>query len=245
MKLLFAYIGSILGSFMGLMSYRLPLNVDIIKDRSKCESCGKLLRPIELIPIFSYIRQRGRCRICKEPIRIINFLIEIVNGLIFLIYIKYYDVNIVSFISLLCLDLLIVMSLIDIGYKIIPNIISLSLLTLSIGKSILVGRFLPRLISTIIFIGFIVLVYLLSRKSIGMGDIKIFLGLGFFWSGDMFILNIFLSVLIGSLYSILMIATGRLNIKDKIAFGPFILIGYLMTLTLGGYILDIYKLYFF
>ena len=77
-------LGSILASFYGVIGYRLPKNESLIKPKySYCPNCHKRLKWYELIPIFSYIIQLGKCRECKTNIPIMYLFIEIVSGLLF------------------------------------------------------------------------------------------------------------------------------------------------------------------
>lgn len=75
-------IGLCLGSFITMLSYRLPRRLSIVRPRSYCPSCRTILRPIELIPVLSWMLQRGRCRHCGDTIRPRYPLIEIVTALL-------------------------------------------------------------------------------------------------------------------------------------------------------------------
>ena len=81
--LIFA-MGTIFGSFLTLAVYRIPLKKDITHERSFCPNCKHRLEFLDLIPVFSYIFLKGRCRYCNEKIRIRYFLLEILSGFVFL-----------------------------------------------------------------------------------------------------------------------------------------------------------------
>ena len=78
-------IGSLFGSFFSLATYRLPRHQDIVATRSYCTSCKHKLGFFNLIPIFSYIFQGGKCSFCNEKISIRYFLLEVVNGVLFVL----------------------------------------------------------------------------------------------------------------------------------------------------------------
>lgn len=83
-------LGAFFGSFFTLAIYRIPLNKNITHERSFCPNCNHKLGAIDLIPVFSYIFLGGKCRYCKEKIRIRYFLLEILSGTVFvLIYLSY------------------------------------------------------------------------------------------------------------------------------------------------------------
>lgn len=79
-------IGTLFGSFFSLATYRLPRHQDIIATRSYCTSCKHKLGFFDLIPVLSYIIRGGKCKYCKEKISIRYFLLEVSNGLIFVIF---------------------------------------------------------------------------------------------------------------------------------------------------------------
>ena len=77
-------IGIVFGSFYILAVYRIPKGQDITHTRSYCPKCNHKLSFLDLIPVFSYIFLRGKCRYCKEKIRPRYFILEILSGLLFL-----------------------------------------------------------------------------------------------------------------------------------------------------------------
>lgn len=92
-------MGAFIGSFASLAVYRIPIKEDILIKHSYCPICKEKLVLKDLIPIFSYIFLRGRCSHCGEKIRVRYLLLEIVSGLLFLLFflsfdIDLYDVNI-------------------------------------------------------------------------------------------------------------------------------------------------------
>lgn len=79
-------IGVLLGSFYTLAVYRIPLKQDITHTRSYCPKCNHRLNFLDLIPVFSYVFLGGKCRYCKNKIRPRYFIIEILSGIVFLIF---------------------------------------------------------------------------------------------------------------------------------------------------------------
>lgn len=93
--LIFA-IGTLFGSFFTLAVYRIPLHQDITHERSYCPKCNHKLVFLDMIPIFSYIFLGGKCRYCKEKIRIRYLLLEILTGTVFLLFAISLKINIVN-----------------------------------------------------------------------------------------------------------------------------------------------------
>lgn len=87
-------IGAFLGSFCTLAVYRIPLKQDITHERSYCPNCKHKLGFFDLFPIFSYIFLGGKCRYCKEKIRPRYLIIEVLSGIVFLLYVLSLNINI-------------------------------------------------------------------------------------------------------------------------------------------------------
>ena len=102
MELLIIYltifaIGTIFGSFFTLAVYRIPLHQDITHERSYCPNCNHKLSFLDMIPILSYIFLGGKCRYCKQKIRIRYLLLEILTGIVFLLFAMSINFSIISF----------------------------------------------------------------------------------------------------------------------------------------------------
>ena len=93
MDVIFFIMGAFFGSFFTLAVYRIPLKKDITHEHSYCPNCNHKLAILDLIPIFSYIFLGGKCRYCKQKIRIRYFLLEILSGIVFMLYAKSFSIN--------------------------------------------------------------------------------------------------------------------------------------------------------
>lgn len=119
-------MGSLIGSFLTLATYRIPLNQDITYERSYCPKCGHKLGFLDLIPIFSYIFLGGKCRYCKTKISKRYITIEITSGILAVLLglclrLDIYDLNLLSvydfWISILYIVLLYLTAVIDIEHR--------------------------------------------------------------------------------------------------------------------------------
>lgn len=87
-------MGTFFGSFFTLAVYRIPLKKDITHEHSFCPNCGHKLGTLDLIPIFSYLFLRGKCRYCGEKVRIRYLLLEVLSGIVFLLaYLSFHIQN--------------------------------------------------------------------------------------------------------------------------------------------------------
>lgn len=89
-------MGTVFGSFFTLAVYRIPLKQDITHTRSYCPNCNHKLQFLDMIPILSYVFLGGKCRYCKEKIRPRYVLLEILSGLVFLLFAISINLNIFS-----------------------------------------------------------------------------------------------------------------------------------------------------
>src|SRR5699024_5409234 len=123
-------IGSIFGSFYNVVGLRVPLGVDFIKNRSECVHCKSELSWFELIPIFSYVLQKGKCRHCHTSISIIYPIIELCTVFLFLFaYINFgWNFDLIVIMLLISLSIIILVS--HLLYMLIPNQIWLFFLPL-------------------------------------------------------------------------------------------------------------------
>jgi len=185
MKLFYAFmlfiLGSVLASFYGVLSTRGPVGESIVKPRSHCNKCKRVLHFYELIPILSYIFLGGQCKSCKTKLPIYEPISEIMLGLAFSLSYLYYGVSYEFFMALVLSSLALNIFISDFKYMIIldsPLVVS-SILILIIRfiyqgyRGLLVslgsGIFLFLLM---LFIGFLGK-KLFKRDALGGGDIKL------------------------------------------------------------------------
>ena len=119
--LLIFITGLVLGSFFNVVICRVPEKKSIVKPRSSCPSCGAVLMPIDLIPVLSFLLQKGKCRYCKSPISPQYLLVELAAGLMFTaIYLKY-GISPEFFFAGYLMSILLIVFFIDLKHMIIPN----------------------------------------------------------------------------------------------------------------------------
>lgn len=228
-KIIILLIGIIVGSFLNVCIYRIPQNQSIVSPSSHCFHCHTPLKPSDLIPVFSYVFLRGKCRYCNTKFSIRYLMVEVLTGIIFLILSFKYGLssNYIFYIILACI--LICITFIDYDHKIIPDeLILLGFvfgllykLTLYLFMKEPIG-FMNTILGFSLGGGLFLLIAILSKGGMGGGDIKLMAMLGF-WLGWRHIIFIsFLSFIIGSIISIGLLLTKVKTRKDAIPFGPFI-----------------------
>ena len=118
--ILFIY-GLVLGSFFNVVGLRVPLKKSIATPRSACPTCGHQLTPLELIPVLSYIFQKGRCRGCQSRISPIYPFFELLTGILFAAAPYFVGWSAELFVALTLISLFMIIIVSDIHYMIIPD----------------------------------------------------------------------------------------------------------------------------
>ena len=118
-------LGLVIGSFLNVCIYRIPLNLSIVSPRSRCTACGHELSWFENVPVVSYFVLRGKCRSCGAPFSVIYPLVELTTGAVFTAGYWWYGLTPLLAARLLFACAMIVLFVIDLQHKILPNEITL------------------------------------------------------------------------------------------------------------------------
>jgi leader peptidase (prepilin peptidase) / N-methyltransferase len=234
--------GLIIGSFCNVVIYRLPQGKSIIRPGSHCRSCAAPIHPWDNIPVFSYLLLRGRCRACRERISLRYPGVEVTSGVLYvLVWMKFGLTTLFAFYALFISSLLII-ALIDLDHKIIPNIITLPGIAVGLILSVWILPITP-LASLLGLLAGGVLFYLIavvSKGGMGGGDIKLIAMIGAFlgWQGALF--TTFAGALLGSLVGMMLMLLGKKGRKDKVPFGPFLSCGAILFMLFGDYLIHWY-----
>lgn len=221
------FLGAIFGSFANLVINRTIRQVSIISPPSHCESCGHRLYPLDLVPIFSFLFLKGRCRYCREKIPRDNLFLELISGLFLLIF---FDPNNILASTLLYsgLILALIIALIDLKtfdiYMV--QILYLGLIGLTYRIKFIGLDFL-FIKNTLIFILAYGIIYYLSRAGVGDGDIYYYLALFLFLTDDKLLWFILISLWLGAISGIV-IALKHKSTKLVIPFCIYIFMAYLI-----------------
>ncbi len=246
-----AVLGLIFGSFATAVAYRLPRSESISSGRSKCPNCGNMITAIQNIPVFSYVVLRGRCKHCGDRISIRYPLIELVTALLFIGAALRFEVSAEAVIYAGFFWALVVLTVIDLEYKLLPNKVvfptfiagwaGLAIAALAGGHP---ARLVGAAVGAAIFGGFFFLVASLYPAGMGGGDVKLafVLGtfLGYIGGPGVVLVGMFLSFLIGGMVGVGVMVTSGGDRKMQVPFGPFLALGTVLGIFLGGPLLDAY-----
>lgn len=241
-----ALIGLIVGSFLNCLIWRLYKEESII-GRSYCPRCRKQIAWHDNIPVLSFILLGGRCRHCKKRISWQYPLVELVTGVLFVLVFLINN-NLENFTLLLARDWLLISGLIvifiyDLRWQLVPMLIVWPLTFIIIILNLLIG--IPwQDIALYGFFGslFFLVQYILTRgKGLGEGDIWLGLLIGAsFASWQLLSLSLFLAYMVGALVGMFLLIGKKKELKSRIALGPFLVFGAIITLIYGSKIIEWY-----
>ena len=265
--------GLCLGSFVNALVWRLHeqseetdkkkpnkaylKDLSIAKGRSMCPDCHHTLSAKDLIPVFSWVSLRGKCRYCHKPVSAQYPLVELTTMGLFVLSYLYWPVAFsqaqVAIFVLWLLLLVGFMALIvyDLKWMLLPDrivlplgVIATVLAGITIGASPQAGRALLNTVGAVAVGGgiFYLLYQLSSGKWIGGGDVKLGWLLGLVvGTPAKALLFIFIAALAGSVITVPLLATGKMKRTSTIPFGPFLIIGAIATVLFGTNILNWYE----
>ena len=248
--------GLCISSFLNVVIYRLPNNMNICKPASHCPKCKYELKWYDNIPIISYLILGGKCRSCKERIIIRYVLVEVVGmSLVLLCFVKF-GLSLNFFIASILSMVFICIFFIDLKHYIIPDSLNLTILILgivSLFTSFNHGRFnigwADKLTGFGIGIGLILLVFiiekLLKKEIIGGGDLKLITAIGLVLGWELTILGILLCSIYAGLVEIPLSLNKKLRQDHRLPFGPYLVLGFLSSMMFGLELLEWYLSMFF
>ncbi|PIQ70141.1 MAG: prepilin peptidase [Candidatus Tagabacteria bacterium CG_4_8_14_3_um_filter_41_8] len=237
--------GAIIGSFLNVVIKRYNTGESIIYSDSRCLACGKKLSWSELIPICSFLLQKGKCRGCHSKISRQYPLVEFLTGLLFLsIFLKFFPDIILVIFYWIAASLLIIISVYDFYHQIIPDKIVYLLIFLALGYWFFIGNAaLSGFLAGLSFFLFFFLLWISSRgRSMGLGDSKIALAAGWILGFENGIIAILFSFWIGAILGVFLLLFSRktFTLKSRIPFGPFLSLGIIIAFLFGESIIKAY-----
>ena len=230
--LIFAF-GIVIGSFLNVCIYRIPMHETVVTERSHCMRCGYQLSWYDMIPVFSWLCLGGKCRKCKEPISPQYPIVEATNGVLYLLVFAVCGFGLDSIIYCLMASALLVLSVIDWRTYEIPIGINIFILVLGILHIVIdYQNWLDYVIGFFsISIVLLILFYVSGGRAIGGGDVKLMAAAGVVIGWKLIILAFFIGCIVGS---VIHLTRMKLSGADKVlAMGPYLAVG-IMIATLWG-----------
>lgn len=246
-------IGGVIGSFLNVVVWRVPRGESVVSPPSACPQCGHGIRPYDNVPVISWLVLRGRCRDCAAPISVRYPLVELGTAVAFGLVTWWLGASWALPAFWYFAAIAIALALIDLDVKRLPDAIvlpsypvALALLALAswnpTGESDW-ASLVRAVLGGLILLAVYAVLWVIYPPGTGLGDVKLagVLGLYLGWVGwDALVVGWFAAYLVGGLFSIGLLLTRRAGRRSKIPFGPWMLIGAAVGLTLGPAVADWY-----
>jgi leader peptidase (prepilin peptidase) / N-methyltransferase len=266
----YVLLGLVIGSFLNVCIYRIPLEKSIAFPGSGCPNCNAPIRPYDNIPVLSYLLLRGKCRSCGKPISLQYPIVELLSGLAFYCCAQTWQFTSPTYVNSIFLSLIIVLIFTDYHHQILPNILTIPgaiagfLLSpfqttelyadtlsfalasqLGLENSWLVLSWIGALLGAVIGGGSLFAVAFLYEKirkqqGLGMGDVKLMAMVGAFLGFRLAFLTIFLGSFLGSLVGLYGMLARKMNLQTKLAYGVFLGGAAALSLFYGFFLIDLY-----
>ncbi len=215
-----------------------------LSGRSGCFSCGKKLRWFELVPVISFLWQRGRCHGCQSKISWQYPLVELFTGLLFVLIYWHFGLHLGALLFYwLIASLLIVIIVYDFKHKIIPDYFVFTLILLGLIKVIFLDDGWWGLVGGLATALPLFVLWAISRgRWLGFGDVKLALGIGLLLGWPLGLSALILSFWIGAIIGILLIIWGKTQLwrrgksytmKSEVPFAPFLILGFWLVFFLS------------
>lgn len=248
--------GTIIGSFLNVLIYRLPIGMDFKKGNSICPNCKHKLNWKDLFPLFSWLFLRGKCRYCKAPISPRYPIVEAINATMYVLCYLFLSggtaiegLNLTLVGYMIFVSALIVVSWIDFEHQIIPD--SQWIAIFAGGLFILVqklvdGTFtkewiISKVIGLFLVSGLFFLIALVTGgRAMGGGDIKLMAAVGFVLGWKAVLIALFMAAVFGVLFAVGRKIVSKQQMKGAVPFGPFLAMGSAVCAFCGEMIFDAY-----
>lgn len=240
-----ALLGLLFGSFASAIIHRVPKGVSWVSERSKCGSCKNVLKAYDLIPVFSWLFNGGKCRVCGAQVSAIYPVLELCSALVCVLILLFSSEPILQrYILIFAFPIILSLAVIDLHHKILPNSLMIILACFALLSVCLAayqnGDYSILLfnhgLGAVVFGGFSLLLgmgmeKLRGKQALGMGDVKFFavagLWLGLPYFGVFCILSGIFGVFLGLVW--------RVVTKEQyFPFGPALILSFLLILILRG-----------
>jgi len=250
-------LGAIVGSFLNVCIVRLPHEKSVVVPPSHCVTCKTPIAWYHNIPLMSYIALGGKCSSCKAKISPRYFFVELLTGVFFVIFYRYFGATAVLWPYLFMMGCFVVATFVDFEHRIIPDEISVGGMCAGLLFSLLIpqlhgvttgtGHFLLVHFQSLGLSLFGVLIgggsiyamgmlgdFLFKKESMGGGDVKLLAMVGAFLGWKIAILTFFIAPFFGAIFGII----EKIRTKDTaIAYGPFLVLGAIISLFWSDWII--------
>ncbi|MGX7596067.1 prepilin peptidase [Planococcus plakortidis] len=227
--------GLVFGSFYNVVGLRVPKNESIAYPPSHCTTCERRLTALDLVPVFSYLFLRGKCRNCGSSIHWVYPLMEAITAVLFTTVFLKFGFTPELIVGLLFVSMLVIITVSDIAYMLIPDKVLLPFAAVLLGMRLFVplDPWWDSLLGAAVGFSVLLLIATLSKGGMGGGDIKLFFVIGLALGTAGTLLTLFLASFIGAVAGIILLRVRKQGRKTPIPFGPSIALSAVLVYLWG------------
>ncbi|HEY0555413.1 MAG TPA: prepilin peptidase [Thermoanaerobaculia bacterium] len=253
-----AVLGLIVGSYLNVLIYRLPLGISTVFPRSRCPHCGTAIRAYDNLPVLSFLLLRGRCRQCGARISWRYPAVEAATAALFLACFLRFGISLQAPVAALFCALMLALTMIDYDHMILPDKLTWPGIALGILLQPFVGwtRLWPgpwgamagAVLGAALGAGILLAVWIAwylwrHEEGMGLGDVKMLAAIGAFLGWKGVLVALFLGALSGAVVGLTLMAFRGLDFKAKLPFGVFLALGGVIALFAGEALVRVYAAY--
>jgi leader peptidase (prepilin peptidase)/N-methyltransferase len=253
-----AVLGLIVGSYLNVLIYRLPLGISTVFPRSRCPQCGTAIRAYDNVPVLSFLLLRGRCRQCGARISWRYPAVEGATAVLFLACFLRFGISLRAPVAALFCALMLALTMIDYDHMILPDKLTWPGIALGILLQPFAGwtRLWPgawgavagAVLGAALGAGILLAVWIAwylwrHEEGMGLGDVKMLAAIGAFLGWKGVLVALFLGALSGAVVGLTLMAFRGLDFKAKLPFGVFLALGGVIALFAGEALVRVYAAY--
>ncbi|MEK3883610.1 prepilin peptidase [Paenibacillus sp. PL2-23] len=229
-------LGLVLGSFFNVVGLRVPMKLSVVHPPSACPHCGARLKAKQLIPVISWLVSGGKCGFCKTSISPVYPLGELATGFLFLWVYFTFGYSWETLVGLLLVSMCVIITVSDLKYMLIPDRVLLTFAPLFLLLRLLypVDSIWDHVWGLLFGGGVLLLVVIVSKGGMGLGDVKLFALLGWVVGLPNAVVAFLMAFLAGTIIGGLLMLAGVVKRKQPIPFGPFLALGGLLAFAYGS-----------
>lgn len=236
-------LGLVVGSFLNVVIYRLHKGTGFLKSRSYCPHCQHTLGTWDLVPLFSFLFLRGKCRYCAKSISWQYPLVEAGTAICFALLYGWLGLTPAFFVYVIYTCFLIIIFVYDFRYYLILDVVSIPLMVIAAALSLFILD-IPAwhlLLGGAIGGGFFLAQSVVSKgKWIGGGDIRLGAAMGLMLGWRQLLVALFFAYLLGSVIGICLVLFGKKKWQSQVPFGTFLSVATFATFLFGPGIAEHY-----
>ena len=240
--------GLCIGSFLNVCIYRMPLEKSIVRPRSMCPGCGRMIAWYDNIPVLSYLFLGAKCRGCRTHISMRYPVVELLTGVLFVAVWSRFGMSWMTLIFWIMVGGLVLATFVDFDHMIIPDTVSIGGMFFGLAASALVpelhgvqqtaAAMMKSIVGLVAGFGSLWLVavvgkWIFKKDAMGFGDVKLLGAMGALLGVPGVVYTVLVSSLLGTIVGISLIALGGRAWQSRIPYGPYLAAG-AVSWVLGG-----------